>query len=243
MRSTARSTASPLRRARRHAPAAAAGASSRMLELQNEREAAAAGARWPCSASRTRSRDRSSWASSGWDDCSRRAALWARPQRLRAGGGSTGGETLDRFGRGGGPLPARPRRLAATTSSAAREYLDWRYVDSPRPYRPGGRAGGERPCVGHRDVHGALRRAVVPGRARRPGGHRALAPAQRRARRPGPGPRRADLAGPAGPLLAARLRPDAPLDPLHRQAAHGRASGSPTGGPPGTLTLGDIDFF
>jgi hypothetical protein len=95
------------------------------LELHNEREAAAGGARWalgftnpvagPILVGRL-----------GWEDLTE-LRVWVKPKRLRrrrAGGMSDGAV----------PAFDGSRALPCHHIVRSPEYLNWRYVDSPRPY-------------------------------------------------------------------------------------------------------------
>jgi hypothetical protein len=94
------------------------------LELHNEREASAAGAQWalgftnpmagPILVGRL-----------GWEDVTS-LRIWVRPKRLRKRAGGLRGGAVEPFT---GSRSFRGHRLAREP-----EYLNWRYVDSPRPY-------------------------------------------------------------------------------------------------------------
>jgi GNAT superfamily N-acetyltransferase len=116
-----------------------------VLELHNEQESAAAGA--PAVLGFTNPVAGPILVGKlGWADLAA-LRLWARPQRLRAaeaGFRDGGGETLDRFGPEADALYRLVRGGWGNHVVRSTEYLNWRFVDSPRPYRIlAARAGGE----------------------------------------------------------------------------------------------------
>jgi GNAT superfamily N-acetyltransferase len=191
------------------------------LELQNEQEAAAAGATWALGFTNPLAGP-ILVGKLGWEDVTS-LRIWARPKRLR------------RRGKGGLRVEAGVEPFAASPARGEHHvvrdeaYLNWRYVESPRPYAQVGDV-----VVTHAVWHGlssavicehggALRRAVklvdadIAVALVNPG-------EERRFLRAGfvPTPR-------AIRFIGKRLTPDAPELPKRRDAWW--------------FTLGDLDFF
>ncbi len=122
--STARSgrRASPCTRRRTRRRAGAASSSSSSGSTSGRRPSAASPA---CSRSRARRRRRSSSGPLGWTEIGR-LRVWARPAWRSV--------ASDRTAYTAGIDGRRGCRAGRITSSATREYLSWRYVDSPRGY-------------------------------------------------------------------------------------------------------------
>jgi hypothetical protein len=119
-----------------------------VLELHNEKESAAAGA--PAVLGFTNPVAGPILVGKlGWADLAS-LRLWARPMQLRArdaGFRDGGGETLDRLGADAEDLYERAAARWGNHVVRSLGYLNWRYVDSPRPYRilaarDGGRLAG-----------------------------------------------------------------------------------------------------
>jgi GNAT superfamily N-acetyltransferase len=107
-----------------------------LLELHNEEEAVRAGAAavlgFPNDVS-----DSILVGKLGWRELSR-LRLWARPQSLRARESrlrDLAGETLDRFGDETDDVYRRAGADWGNHMVRSASYLNWRFVDSPRPYR------------------------------------------------------------------------------------------------------------
>ena len=206
-----------------------------VLELQNEEECGARRARRPCSGSRTRSPAPILVGKLGWARPRAAAALGAAARAARAE------SALARRRRRAARALRRGRRGASTSARApgwgdhvvrSAAYLNWRFADSPRPYRilaarRGGRLAGWA-VVTHKRFQGrAVGRRRRPRRAGRP---RPRARCSAAPRAPSAGRRSSrSSAGGARPLPRGRLRADAQDDPLHRQAARAgrRARGRP----------------
>ena len=198
------------------------------LELQNEQEAAAAGATWALGFTNPLAGP-ILVGKLGWEDVTS-LRIWARPKRLR------------RRGEGALRVDAGVRRFAERGADDGHHvvrdaaYLNWRYVDSPRPYvRVDDDEAG---LVTHAVWHGFSSAVICEA----VGGPRVLARrvrARRRrhrgcARQPRRGTRAFSRAGFVPTprtirFIGKRLTAEAPELPKRRDAW--------------SFTLGDLDFF
>ena len=202
------------------------------LELHNEREAASAGCAWAFGFTNPMAGP-ILVGKLGWEDVAS-LRIWVKPKRLRRAPG--GGLRVD-----AGVRPFEERHVASFAAHHVvrdRDYLNWRYVDSPRPYvRFDGPDGWA--VVSHATWHGYSSAVIcdaagagLPSLLRRCA--RAV-DADVAVAMVNPGEERAYLSAGFVPtprtirFIGKRLTDDAPALPKERRAWR--------------FTLGDMDFF
>jgi GNAT superfamily N-acetyltransferase len=201
------------------APAARGRGVFSMLELRNEQEAAAAGAQWALGFTNPMAGP-ILVGKLGWEDVTS-LRVWVRPKRWPKRKGAVRAPGVSPF--------AATRALPGRHILRDQAYLNWRYVDSPRPYA---RVGDV--VVTHALWHGFSSAVVCEhgsglGRAVR------LVEADIAVAMVNPGEERRFLAAGFVPtprtirFIGKRLTRDAPELPKRRDAWY--------------LTLGDLDFF
>jgi hypothetical protein len=189
------------------------------LELHNEEEAAAAGAKWALGFTNPMAGP-ILVGKLGWEDVTS-LRIWVRPRRWPKREGRVKAPGVEPF--------TVTRDVTGRHILRDPQYLDWRYVDSPRPY-----ARVDDVVVTHAQWHGYSSAIVCEhgtglGRALR------LVEADIAVAMVNPGEERRFLAAGFVPtprtirFIGKRLRDDAPELPKRRDAWY--------------LTLGDLDFF